>query len=67
MMIDIRGKKYINEKEASIRYGYSRSWFKSRRKKHLPPPFIKMENKGKILYPLIELDAWFDKIMGINE
>ena len=64
-MIEIMGKSYINEKEACSRYGYSQAWFQRRRHKKLPPPYIKIEGKGKILYPLPEIDLWFKKQMEI--
>lgn len=60
-MIDILGIKYITEKEASLRYGYSTSWFQQKRSQNLPPPFVKL--KGKVLYSLDKLDKWFIKNM----
>ena len=51
-------KLYINETEASSRYGYSRQWFQRERWKGTGPKFIKI-NGGKILYPIKETDAWF--------
>ena len=58
-MIELDGKKYITNKEASTRYGYSLSWFKRQRYKKLPPPFIKLPGKGKVFYCVTELDKWF--------
>lgn len=60
-MIEIMGTKYLSEKEASKRYGYSQKWFQKRRYSNLPPPYMKLQNKGKIFYPLSETDAWFKK------
>lgn len=58
-MIDIKGKKYLSPKEAANRYGLSMSWFaKARRTRSLP--YVKLEGKGKVLYPMDETDAWFD-------
>jgi predicted DNA-binding transcriptional regulator AlpA len=51
-------KLYLNETEASLRYGYSRQWFQRERWKGTGPKFIKI-NSGKILYPLQETDNWF--------
>lgn len=51
-------KLYLNEKEASQRYGYSRQWFQRERWKGTGPRFMKV-NQGKILYPIDETDAWF--------
>ena len=51
-------KLYLNETEASERYGYSRQWFQRERWKGTGPKFIKI-NGGKILYPLQDTDAWF--------
>lgn len=66
-MIEILGIKYISDKEAAIRYGYSQSWFQRRRYKKLPPPFCKLENKGKVLYPLDETDKWFKDKMEFTK
>lgn len=57
IMISILGVQYITEKEASIRYSYSRSWFQARRMNKLEPKFVKLQ--GKILYPLAQIDKWF--------
>lgn len=51
-------KRYMNETEASIRYGYSRQWFQRERWKGTGPKFIKI-NGGRVLYPIDETDAWF--------
>ena len=51
-------KLYITEKEAVIRYGYSRSWFQRARWEGYSPPFIKVHG-GRVLYPLQQTDQWF--------
>lgn len=51
-------KIYLNETEASMRYGYSRQWFQRERWKGTGPQFIKI-NSGRILYPIKETDEWF--------
>lgn len=51
-------KLYLNETEASLRYGYSRQWFQRERWKGTGPKFIKV-NGGKVLYPLEQTDQWF--------
>jgi predicted DNA-binding transcriptional regulator AlpA len=51
-------KLYLNETEASHRYGYSRQWFQRERWKGTGPQFIKI-NDGKVLYPVQETDQWF--------
>jgi len=51
-------KLYLNETEASQRYGYSKQWFQRERWKGTGPRFMKV-NGGKILYPLDETDKWF--------
>lgn len=56
-MIDVLGKKYITDKEAAQRYGFSQSWFQHRRIKKLAPKFKKVE--GKVLYDLDETDSYF--------
>lgn len=58
-MIEIDGTKYITDKEASHRYGYSVSWFQKQRHKKQPPPFVKLQDKGKVYYSVNELDKWF--------
>lgn len=50
-------KLYLNESEASYRYGYSRQWFQRERWKGTGPKFLKIS--GKILYPLEDTDKWF--------
>lgn len=52
-------KLYINESEASLRYGYSRQWFQRERWSGTGPKFVKI-NKGKVLYPLEQTDKWFE-------
>ena len=50
-------KLYLNESEASYRYGYSRQWFQRERWKGTGPKFLKIS--GKVLYPLKDTDKWF--------
>lgn len=59
-MIEINGIKYITDKEASQKYGYSVSWFQKQRHDKKPPPFIKIQDKGKVYYAIEELNKWFD-------
>jgi len=58
-MIEIDGNKYITDKEASHIYGYSVSWFQKQRHKKQPPPYIRIQDKGKIYYSVNKLDKWF--------
>jgi predicted DNA-binding transcriptional regulator AlpA len=58
-MIEIDNIKYITDKEASHIYGYSVSWFQKQRAKKLPPPFIKLQGKGKVYYSVTEINEWF--------
>lgn len=58
-MIEIQGVKYITDKEASHLYGYSVSWFQKQRHKKQPPPFVKLQDKGKVYYSVDELEKWF--------
>ncbi len=58
-MIDILGVQYITEKEASYRYGYSQSWFQKFRYDGNGPTYVRLHEKGKVLYPVNELDEWF--------
>ena len=62
-MIEILGVKYITPKEAAQRYRRSQSWLEKKRCNHLPPKFMKLENKGPVYYPLLETDEWFRKNM----
>lgn len=62
-MIDILGIKYITDKEASARYGFSLSWFQKQRGKKESPPYVKLLNRGKVYYSLDELDQWFKENM----
>lgn len=55
----IIGKKYISDKEASLRYGYSVGWFRKRRRLKLPPKYVRLESKGRVFYPLEETEQWF--------
>lgn len=50
-------KLYINEQEASTRYGYSKQWFQRARWAGTGPNFLKINSK--ILYPLQQTDQWF--------
>ena len=58
-MIELLGVKYITDKEASHIYGYSVSWFQKQRHNKKPPPFIKIQDKGKVYYAVDELNKWF--------
>ena len=58
-MIEILGIKYITDKEASHSYGYSVSWFQKQRYSKKPPPFVKIQGKGKVYYSVDELNKWF--------
>lgn len=59
-MIDILGKKYLTDKEASDRYGYSQRWFIKQRQLKKGPKYFQLKGgKGRVLYPLIETDKWF--------
>jgi len=51
-------KLYLNETEASFRYGYSIAWFQRQRWQGTGPSFIKIYN-GRVLYPIKETDKWF--------
>lgn len=58
-MIEIMGVKFLTDKEAADRYGYSRTWFQHQRTKKDGPPFIKITGRGKVLYKLESVDKWF--------
>ena len=65
-MREIMGIKYISEKEAANRYGFSISWFQKLRNKKNGPKFIKILGKGKVLYPLSDIDSWFQQKMQVE-
>lgn len=58
-MIDIMGVKFITDKEAAARYGYSQSWFQHARLTKKGPPWVKIMGQGKVLYRLVDCDQWF--------
>lgn len=64
-MVNIMGKVYINDKEASKRYGYSQAWFQRCRHEKIGPPFVKLRGKGKVYYQIDETDKWFRDNMEI--
>jgi predicted DNA-binding transcriptional regulator AlpA len=58
-MIEINGVQYISDKEASEKFGYSQSWFQKVRYEGNGPKYVRIKNKGKVLYPLKDLNEWF--------
>lgn len=68
-MIEILGTKYITEKEASQRYGYSRAWFQKQRYLHLSPKYTRLTSskRGRVYYPIDQIDAWFKMQIEIND
>lgn len=65
-MIEFMGKKFLTAKEASKRYGMTVEWFAQRRHKKKKPTYLQITEKGLVLYPLDELDAWFKKQIQIH-
>lgn len=66
-MFEILGKKFITDKEASGRYGYSQSWFIRARYEGKGPKFLQIEKSSRVLYPLDETDDWFrEKMKGLE-
>ena len=51
-------KKYITTREATERYGFSRTWFSVRRQRGYQPKFIRVNTK--VLYPLEDTDKYFE-------
>ena len=66
-MIVILGKKFMTDKEAADRYGYSQAWFLKARYEKRPPKYIQVQEGGRVLYPLEETDEWFKKRMEMKE
>lgn len=58
-MQEIAGIKYLTEKDASRRYGFSQRWFQEHRYQGNGPVCLQVCKKGKILYPLEQTDEWF--------
>ena len=56
-MITIEGINYINEKEASAKYGLSLAWFRNRRYSEPKMPYHKLNQY--VYYNPHEVDAWF--------
>lgn len=65
--MEILGKKFLTQKEASRRYGMSESWFQKRRQNKMRPNYIKFEDGKNVYYPLIETDQWFEHQIRIKE
>ena len=55
----ILGKKYLSTKEVSNRYGFSTKWFEKERYCKRGPVFIKLNQRGRVFYPMDETDQWF--------
>jgi len=65
-MINMLGKQFITDKEASERYGYSQSWFLKARANGTGPKFVQITDNGRVLYPLVETDSWFKERMNMK-
>ena len=65
-MIVIMGKTYLTTKEASKRYGFSAEWFHKQRTHKKLPPYVKFQERGRILYPIDECDKWFKEAIKPN-
>jgi hypothetical protein len=57
IMVTIGLDIYINEKEASTKYGFSISWFRKNRFSKHKIPYHKLN--GKVYFKPNELEAWF--------
>lgn len=54
-------RKNITDIEASARTGMSRAWFQRKRWEGGGPPYLKMPGRaGRALYPIDELDRYFE-------
>lgn len=62
-MVEILGKKYLTSKEAAHKFGYSEAWFQRQRNLNLPPPYIKLQGKGKVYYEVEVIEGWFRENM----
>ena len=58
-MLIIMDVPYLTEKEASLRYGYSCSWFAHRRQMGNGPKCVQLIKNGRVLYPMDSTDEWF--------
>ena len=66
-MMEIMGVKYITPKEASKRYGYSVGWFQKQRSLRKDPAYVKINNRGRVLYKAEDLDSWFRERLNETE
>lgn len=58
-MIEVLGVKYITDKEASQKYGLSRSWFQKIRQTKMSPPYVRFNQNGRVYYEINQMDDWF--------
>lgn len=65
-MVEILGKKYLTTKQASGRYGMSEEWFMKRRQMKRAPKYTKIDG-GKVFYPQVETDQWFEHQLRMKE
>ena len=66
-MKEIMGKKYLSEKEAADRYGYSKSTFIRMRECNNGPKYVQFKPHGRILYSVEQTDFWFQERMKEKE
>lgn len=66
-MITLMSEKYLTDKEAADRYGYSTAWFIKARVQGYGPHYIQIKPRGRVLYPLDETDRWFTEKMKEKE
>lgn len=56
-MLEVLGETYINEKEASNKYGLSITWFRTNRYSENKIPYHKLNNS--VFYNTKDVDDWF--------
>lgn len=56
----IQAKRYINVKEFTLIYGYSKEWQVNRRGRlYNSLPYIQTARGGKITYDVEDIETWF--------
>ena len=56
-MIEMFGRKYINQKEVSKHFPFSGRWFEKARYDNKGIPYIRIGNK--IMYSIDDVENWF--------
>ena len=58
MLLNENSQRGLTEKQAAQRWPYSVPWFQRKRHEGGGPPYLKVG--GRVIYPIEELDNWFE-------